>query len=835
MMYFSYESIPTLREIVFQIYKACIPDLEEPSIKGYFFKLNKKLELDCSKISTDLSEGTYFLKSKFNTSRGLTEASTVNEMNEDKVWCLIEQMIRYDIPTELKLGQYYPETWKTIKKRKDRKEKPSNWESIALNPFTSWDSKFVENWANGTTKKINDQTLYRATGYYSLAVLQFADYKTFLCYFFEKFKFVDDINTIYDSSLLLGWNEDLILLITYILLGCSRGENWTKEKLIILEQFISKKMEPVHAAILAEKSWLADVIKFRPRSMDRVQDLSMQDFYVRPDFEFQKGSREAPLRIISKATTSIRSLIVAQTGMGKSMYVRMSSLCFCRELLDNDLQIEHLSAANELTNNIYVIYIPAYMFSYCYQNQEYRSWTDDFAKLYFNCMFRLSMAINFDKHDKRQIRIDSECANYIIDDELEYSPLGEYILALARKGRLILIADSFDEIVSGDMRMAYINSLVKFRKHYCDFPEAVGAHILLTSREMSQDTMNSLKSALESTNIYKIMPLSPDKQEELIKKWDRAFPGEGIQDNIKQLDNHFFVELCKNPYMLSVVCGKHGNKINNVTDKLITDVMSLRTSMNVDSLESDVLRSVLQPKKLKEIMQNLALETIKQQISHFPKNLLVEYFIPELKGYDLSENEVKYCCETLVSFFTTSVGLIVPADYEDDHFQFISDQIKYELASSKLFQEAPIFQMQNCLSVLSGMKNDIEYLALIVPLICKATNSPLISEKLIQNLVLREFESDNLKLVSRALLDLILQRYGNNITHEHTEVSGTPLYDCIVHSDRLIMMRLLSLPSLSLTEVEKKGVLQSNAYRVCSGFLSEYQISLLQPSIPPCE
>ena len=298
-------------------------------------------------------------------------------------------------------------------------------------------------------------------------------------------------------------------------------------------------MRPVNAVVAAEKSWLSDVKKFRPRSMDRVQDLSMQDFYVFPDFEFPNNLDKDPMRIISEAETSTRSLIVAQTGMGKSMFMRMSSLCFCRKLLDYNLQIEQLSAETRLPSDMHVIYFPAYMFSYCYQTPEYKSWTGNLIELYFNCMFRLSMTINFDKHEKRRIRVDSECAKYKSDSALD--SIDEYISALARKGRLILIADSFDEIVSGDMRMAYLNALVKFRKQYCNFPEAVGAHILLTSREMSPSTMKSLTSALESDCVYKIKALSPDKQKELIMNWDQAFQGEGIHNNIKQLENHFFV------------------------------------------------------------------------------------------------------------------------------------------------------------------------------------------------------------------------------------------------------------------------------------------------------
>ena len=55
---------------------------------------------------------------------------------------------------------------------------------------------------------------------------------------------------------------------------------------------------------------------------------------------------------------------------------------------------------------------------------------------------------------------------------------------------------------------------------------------------------------------------------------------------------------------------------------------------------------------------------------------------------ELSEDEFNYCYDILISLFTTSVGLIVPADNEDDRFQFISNQIRYELAASKISNAA---------------------------------------------------------------------------------------------------------------------------------------------------
>lgn len=121
---------------------------------------------------------------------------------------------------------------------------------------------------------------------------------------------------------------------------------------------------------------------------------------------------------LSGANTSVRSLIVSQTGMGKSMYMRMTALCLARRELEADGRIGALSRDAGLPDDMYVLYVPAYMFSYCYQKPEYRAWTDDFVKLYFNCMLRLAPAINFDRHEVRDSRITPEAAGYALDHRL---------------------------------------------------------------------------------------------------------------------------------------------------------------------------------------------------------------------------------------------------------------------------------------------------------------------------------------------------------------------------------------------------------------------------------
>ena len=782
MRYVPTKELPSLSEVIKSIYAFCIPDIDNPTAYGYLRALNDVL------FSQEMTTTQY-------------------RRNESLVWALIDKLQQYDKP-------------KTVFRK----------ESINLDPFVDWNMKNVDYWFNGRTQRMQESVLYRAAGYYSLGLLSLADCRHYVCSFFDVFGIEEDSDNLYDCAELLEWNEDLILLITYIQLGCSNGENWLNSRLQLLERFVDRMLQPVRAANAAQESWLMDVNCFRPRSIEKAESLSMQDFYVRPVFESQSRDCDEPLKKLSKANTSVRSLIVSQTGMGKSMYMRMAALCLSRALLQPDERIESLSRDISLPSNMYVIYIPAYMFSYCYQNNDYKDWTSDFITLYFNSMFRLSSAIDFDKHEIRDTRVNAGCSTFEITDQLT-----QYIAVLARNGRLVLIADSFDEIVSGEMRAAYLHALRKFREKYCNYPEAIGAHIMVTSRDMSLSTMESLASSLaiklSSPNVYRIKPLSVEQQKDLILKWDKAF-GNGIRDNINELNNHYFVELCSNPYMLSFICNTPGAKINVITDKLISAILYYRTKSAANMLDSDLLRYVLESKQIKEILQDLALDTVQLSTPHFSLDLLAKHCMTRFSDLELTQDEFNYCYEVLIGLFTTSVGLIVPADNEDDRFQFISNQIRYELAAAKISSEAArsgsdFAAVQHCNTFLDSLNNDEEYTALIVPLICKTNRIPL-AESMISSLALRSFEQDKACLAIRAMIDLLLGRYGLNITCTAPSKGDSIAYNHYVNADRLIMMRLLSSPDFKPTASEKHGIEQSNALKVCGGFLNEYQLNLLR-------
>jgi hypothetical protein len=351
---------------------------------------------------------------------------------------------------------------------------------------------------------------------------------------------------------------------------------------------------------------------------------------------------------------------------------------------------------------------------------------------------------------------------------------------------------------------------------------------------MSPATMESLASSLgislSSSHVRRIQPMSVDKQKELILNWDKAFGG-GIREIIKELDNHYFVELCENPYMLSVICSKPGVKINKVASDLISEILKLRTGMAIEMLENTFVKEILRSVKWEMILQNLAFETVQQAEPHFSVETLMKHCKPFFDAdEDLSQEDLNSCYEILIYLFTTSVGLIVPADYEDDRFQFISNRIRYELAASKIYKDAQ--SVQKCISFLSGIEDDCEYIGLVVPLVCKSGNNVLLSDRIIQHMALRDFARENMGILNQALIDLVLERYGMNITCRIPSASNKSEYEHYVGADRLIMMRLLSSPVFAPTESEKAAIAKSHAFRMCEGFISENQKKLLQINQP---
>lgn len=697
-----------------------------------------------------------------------------------------------------------------------------------LNPFVEWNHKSVSGWLSEKQTKMNDSTLFRGTAFYTLGLLSCADYKEYITYCFGRLGIEEDVERIVDCAALLNWEDELVLFLTYIILGCSNGIEWTEKKIAIFEKFVHKKMSDAKNAELVERAWLKDVCVFRPRTVLDIKEIgSMQDYYVRPHFSSCGEECDEPIARLNSANVSVRQLLVGRTGMGKSMYAQLASVSMCRELLQNQEDAALIEEKMPIIKGKYVIYLPANMFSYCYGKDEYKEWTSDLVTLYFNCVINLLGVYNFDKREFRRERVDYGLSGISIGKGLL-----EYIKALAAAGRLVLVADSFDEIVAGKMRNAYLKALHSFYENYCNCPLGIGAHVLVTSREMSPDTMENLAAAIGisaySANVIHIDPMTRTQQQELISNWDRNY-NSGIHEYLGQLDNHFFTDLCSNPYMLSVICSKTGRKLNNVVNILIKEIIAYRILPVANDLNNDILRSVLEPKQIIGILQELAFDTLLQCCPHFSIELLSSHCQRSLADLELSDEEYNYCFDIIVNLFTTAVGLIVPADKEDERFQFISEFFRYELAAAKLASgkyKTDDDRIKYCSSVVNKISDDRDYLDLMIPLICKTESAPF-NEAMIKSLVFRSYSAENEFIVNRALIDLIMSRYGGSIVAQIPNKKSTDYFYQLC-ADRMVIIRLLSAPNFSPTEEEKKAILKSNAFRVCDGFINDLQRKSLE-------
>lgn len=708
-------------------------------------------------------------------------------------------------------------------------------EDNGITPFAVASAKNVQGWLSGKSDKMEVKSYYKGSLFYSVILLSNADCDSFVEYFYERFGISEDVVKIIDCASLLHWKDELVLFLTYILLGSSsKGEEWANSKLAILEDFVCDKMNSARESELVELAWLNDVLEFRPRSLQDAKEVgAMHDYYVRPEFSTDDNTCGAPIERLKDANVSIRQILVARTGMGKSMYAQMSSLSMCRNFLVEKTDVSLLEQKMPAPTDKYVVYLPAHLFSYCYNKTEYREWTRDIVELYFNGMISLSSTYNFDKRELREEKVDNGLSCISVTEELL-----EYIRALANAGRLVLVADAFDEIVAGKMRTAYLSALRSFYESYCNCPKGIGAHILVTSREMSPNTMENLASAIgirmNSANVIHIEPLSPTQQQELISNWGRNYNSE-VHEYLGQLNNHFFVELCSNPYMLSVVCNRPGRKLNTVVNTLINEIVKTRIEPAANDLNDDILRSVLETKQIIGILQDLAFDTLQQGCPHFSiellsthcrRNLEEDHSIKEL---GLTDEDFNFCFDVLLNLFTTAVGLIVPADGEDERFQFISEYFRYELAAAKLASakyKSDDDRIRFCSSIVNKINDDKAYVDLIIPLICKTDSAPF-NEAMVKNLVFRSYNAKNEFIVNRALVDLVMSRYGGSIIAKLPNRTS-PDYYYQLCADRMLIIRLLAAPNFNPTAEEKKAILESNAFKVCEGFINDLQRKSLQ-------
>jgi len=176
----------------------------------------------------------------------------------------------------------------------------------------------------------------------------------------------------------------------------------------------------------------------------------------------------------------------------------------------------------------------------------------------------------------------------------------------------------------------------------------------------------------------------------------------------------------------------------------------------------------------------------------------------------------------LHEIFVTEVGLIVLADGDDSDYQFINNQIRYELAAKGIQraleddEKASIYRE----IIFPSIKNISEYVGLLVPLLCDINLENLqLAELLVSDLVMYDFHNDEEeKSLIQTMLDLLLNRYGSNIIT--AVISGKDVARFVNRAQRMLLIRLFSSQNFQPTNTEKENIKGSAALKNNKHWLS---------------
>ena len=580
------------------------------------------------------------------------------------------------------------------------------------------------------------------------------------------------------------------------------------------------------------------VERFEPRSI-QVESQSPEDFFVAPRFSSQGVDCPSPFDQIACASSSVRKLVVAQTGLGKTSYLRATTLCILR--LRND-RGEDGSFMEEVTRerceDLVVVNIPARMFTFCWESPLYKAWTDDLVGLFFQCMWNLYPDIDFFSDMSSRTPSLASPGNRV--RTMDHS-IKSHLKWLASKGKLLVIADSFDEVPSGEQRDSYRRALSSTCDTYGHVEGGgIGAHVIVSSRQMSPDTMMALRNALElsltpGADEIRIEPLNKAQQRELLLKWNR-FKDSAIADNRtnEQMDelanNHFYSEFASNPYMLSVACFYFQQGFGSIIQRL-TDYLVNRVIANKRNSAPLAVLVVLQ--EMKTILQDVAGESVVRMKPHISRRTLSSALRLALRRHsmaDLSKEDENDYIEQLHNALVTEVGLIVPADGDDDSYQFINEHIRYELASKGIQREVEDGEREATYRdvLLPSMMGAREFARLAIPLVCDIkTDDYVLAEQLVSDLAMFDYANeDEDRIILEALTDLALGRYDTSIIT--VVASGGNEARSVRRAQRELVLRLLSSPAFNPTDNEKAMLGKCPALAASAGWLTQAQLDSLR-------
>lgn len=584
---------------------------------------------------------------------------------------------------------------------------------------------------------------------------------------------------------------------------------------------------------------------FEPRSISGF-DAKLQDVFTLPKFERNGTESQAPEVAISNASYSECALIVSKTGLGKSAYLQMLTLCTLKDAFGESLReslercksedvrkrikasADRLTAIGEkmkLPEDIFVMHIPARMFSTVYGSNEHKEASKDLVTLFFHAVCNLA-----DRYPFYTERLHNVVPSGLQLERIRPA-IYKYVHFLAEKGRLLLILDSFDEIAPGEMRTAYLNAVQAFIKGYCD--KGRGAHVMLATREMSFDTMSMLIGTLQplKREYYTIRPLDENGRRELITNWSAyKSDGENYESDIAAIEgNRIRRELSCTPYMLSVL---YLNLSRNTSD-IINDYISKLNSKILTCAPEISAEMKLHLRDVGSlIIPDLALESViggKKTVDSRDVRDAVKKLIRE-KGIFTEEEDIRDAAERLVNIIVTEVGLIVPADGCDDAFQFIEEIIRYHLAASRISDLIHNRESYEAYSrnVLSHLPTE-SFVRLALPLLCSGTSSRALDIEtyaaLVSELAFRSFENESENaLLTTAATDILIASYGISYA---TAVGGADA-QIIKRIQRTLLSRILTSQSTALSAKDRERLLSSVAWRTNSDFFSKAAASVLE-------
>ncbi|MBP0968948.1 MAG: hypothetical protein J5744_02265 [Oscillospiraceae bacterium] len=509
-------------------------------------------------------------------------------------------------------------------------------------------------------------------------------------------------------------------------------------------------LEVKEAMEYAERQLLRRVELCRPRSTSGIL-FRLKDLYVTPTFE----AGAEPVARMERSAYGERMIICGDTGMGKSMFTNAVSLCYASKLLgETDVQTEEMSGRIGAAGERFVIHVPAYMFSYSYQNHP--EWTGDLAEMFFHCMWKISGTVDFYSFYHRDETGTDSRTGYVFSELLK-----EHIRDLAKRHRLLLILDGLDELSDEQETDKYLAAVRGFIKEY-----GSGTDIIMTSRHLPEEAMSDAENALRIgvDGRFEMCEFGFEQQKELIERWNRSgaaddrFDSEALLDSIR--NNRYYAEYARNPYMLSVICSRGDDRIKNIIETFC-ETMIDKARSNYHGEDMSVRKIV---ERYRDILLDLALKSVENADGFCTSEDIMET-VAAYYGTDTHEDdEDGQAIVIAADTFIKENGLIVPKERYADGYEFINKRVNYELASKKILQMKDIGKILKILHELSGTA-DI-YAECTVPLICNCNtnerNERYIAVSVINDLINRYLSSGETRL-REAVEDLVSGRYGTNI------------------------------------------------------------------------